>query len=205
MSSETVVIVSGARTPMGGLQGSLAPVSAVELGTLSIAAAIRRAAIEGGAGAELTMGCVLPAGLEQGPARQAAINAGVPPSTGCTTLNELCGSGMQAAIFAHGQILAGTSQVMVVGGMESMSNAPPLIPGLRSGLRLGHGELKELMFIYDLDDAFYVRLLYSIAQSPALDMGLTREEMDAFAIESLRRAQAAIQEGKLDAEIVPVT
>jgi len=205
MSSETVVIVSGARTPMGGLQGSLAPVSAVELGTLSIAEAIRRAGIEGGDVEELIMGCVLPAGLKQGPARQAAINAGVPTSTGCTTINKLCGSGMQAAIFAHDQILAGTSQVMVVGGMESMSNAPHLIPGLRSGLRLGHGELKDHMFLDGLEDAYTGRMMGSFAQQTADEKGLTREEMDAFAIESLRRAQAAIQEGKLDAEIVPVT
>lgn len=205
MSSDSVVIVSGARTPMGGLQGSLSSATAVELGTASIAEAVRRAAIANDEVDELIMGCVLPAGLKQGPARQAAMGAGLSASTGCTTINKLCGSGMQAAIFAHDQIQAGTSHIMVVGGMESMSNAPHLIPGVRGGLRLGHGELKDHMFFDGLEDAYTGRMMGSFAQQTADEQGLTREAMDAFAVESLRRAQAAIEQGLLDAETVPVT
>lgn len=205
MSSDSVVIVSGARTPMGGLQGSLSSATAVELGTASIAEAVRRAAIANDEVDELIMGCVLPAGLKQGPARQAAMGAGLSASTGCTTINKLCGSGMQAAIFAHDQIQADTSRIMVVGGMESMSNAPHLIPGVRGGLRLGHGELKDHMFFDGLEDAYTGRMMGSFAQQTADEQGLTREAMDAFAVESLRRAQAAIKQGLLDAETVPVT
>lgn len=205
MSSDSVVIVSGARTPMGGLQGSLSSATAVELGTASIAEAVRRAAIANDEVDELIMGCVLPAGLKQGPARQAAMGAGLSASTGCTTINKLCGSGMQAAIFAHDQIQADTSHIMVVGGMESMSNAPHLIPGVRGGLRLGHGELKDHMFFDGLEDAYTGRMMGSFAQQTADEQGLTREAMDAFAVESLRRAQAAIKQGLLDAETVPVT
>lgn len=205
MSSDSVVIVSGARTPMGGLQGSLSSATAVELGTASIAEAVRRAAIANDEVEELIMGCVLPAGLKQGPARQAAMGAGLSASTGCTTINKLCGSGMQAAIFAHDQIQADTSRIMVVGGMESMSNAPHLIPGVRGGLRLGHGELKDHMFFDGLEDAYTGRMMGSFAQQTADEQGLTREAMDAFAVESLRRAQAAIKQGLLDAETVPVT
>lgn len=205
MKSDSVVIVSGARTPMGGLQGSLSGATAVELGTASIAEAVRRAGIAAEDIDELIMGCVLPAGLKQGPARQAALNAGVPISTGCTTINKLCGSGMQATIFAHDQIKAGTNKVMVVGGMESMSNAPHLIPGSRNGIRLGHGELKDHMFLDGLEDAYTGQMMGSFAQKTADDNGLSREAMDTFAIESLRRAHDAIEQGLLVDETVPVT
>ncbi|CDI92390.1 putative acyl-CoA thiolase [Pseudomonas aeruginosa PA38182] len=154
---------------------------------------------------EVIMGCVLPAGLKQGPARQAALAAGLPAATGCTTINKLCGSGMKAVMLAHDLLKAGTNQVMVAGGMESMSNAPYVLEKARSGLRMGHGEIKDHMFLDGLEDARTGRLMGSFAQETADKYGVTREEMDAYAIESLKRAQAAIADGSLAAEIVPVT
>ncbi|KHL70461.1 acetyl-CoA acetyltransferase [Pseudomonas flexibilis] len=200
-----IVIVSGVRTPMGGFQGSLAALGAVELGAAAIREAVRRAGVQPEDVQEVIMGCVLPAGLKQGPARQAALNAGLPAATGCTTINKLCGSGMKAVMLAHDLLKAGTNQVMVAGGMESMSNAPYILEKARSGLRMGHAELKDHMFLDGLEDARTGRLMGSFAQETADRHGITREEMDAYAIESLRRAQAAIQSGALDAEIIPVT
>lgn len=200
-----IVIVSGARTPMGGFQGSLSSVAATELGAIAIREAIARAGIEPQAVQEVIMGCVLPAGLKQGPARQAALNAGLPAAAGCTTINKLCGSGMKAVMLAHDALKAGTNQVMIAGGMESMSNAPYLIEKARTGLRMGHGEIKDHMFFDGLEDARTGRLMGSFAQETADQYGLTREQMDAYAIESLKRAQAAINQGALTAEIVPVT
>ncbi|MWV17657.1 acetyl-CoA C-acyltransferase [Pseudomonas sp. L-22-4S-12] len=200
-----IVIVSGARTPMGGFQGSLSSVPAVELGAIAIREAVARAGIAPADVQEVIMGCVLPAGLKQGPARQAALNAGLPAATGCTTINKLCGSGMKAVMLAHDLLKAGTNSVMVAGGMESMSNAPYIIEKARSGLRMGHGEIKDHMFFDGLEDARTGRLMGSFAQETADQYGITREEMDAYAIESLKRAQAAIQSGALAAEIVPVT
>lgn len=200
-----IVIVSGARTPMGGFQGSLSSVAATELGAIAIHEAIARAGIEPQAVQEVIMGCVLPAGLKQGPARQAALNAGLPAAAGCTTINKLCGSGMKAVMLAHDALKAGTNQVMIAGGMESMSNAPYLIEKARTGLRMGHGEIKDHMFFDGLEDARTGRLMGSFAQETADQYGLTREQMDAYAIESLKRAQAAINQGALTAEIVPVT
>ncbi|SDS34368.1 acetyl-CoA C-acetyltransferase [Halopseudomonas sabulinigri] len=205
MSDNSIVIVSGARTPMGGFQGSLSSVSAVDLGALSIREAISRAGIEADAVEEVIMGCVLPAGLKQGPARQASLNAGLPAATGCTTINKLCGSGMKAVMLAHDLIKAGSNNIMVAGGMESMSNAPYLIEKARTGLRMGHGEIKDHMFFDGLEDARTGRLMGSFAQDTADQNGITRAEMDAYAIESLKRAQAAIENGSLDKEIVPVT
>lgn len=205
MSQESVVIVSAARTPMGGLQGSLSALSAVELGTAAVAETVRRAGIDAALIDEVILGCVLPAGLRQGPARQVALNAGIPASTGCVTLNKLCGSGMQATIYGHDQIRAGSADAVLVGGMESMSNAPHLLPNARGGVRTGHVELKDHMFYDGLEDAFTGRAMGSFAQDTANARGLTREAMDAFAIESLQRAQKAIQEGWLKDEIVPVT
>jgi len=205
MSDNSIVIVSGARTPMGGFQGSLSGVSAVDLGALSIREAINRAGIEADAVDEVIMGCVLPAGLKQGPARQASLNAGLPAATGCTTINKLCGSGMKAVMLAHDLIKAGSNNIMVAGGMESMSNAPYLIEKARTGLRMGHGEIKDHMFFDGLEDARTGRLMGSFAQDTADQNGITRAEMDAYAIESLKRAQAAIENGSLDKEIVPVT
>tara|TARA_R110000868_G_scaffold85919_1_gene241335 strand:+ start:4619 stop:5794 length:1176 start_codon:yes stop_codon:yes gene_type:complete len=200
-----IVIVSGARTPMGGFQGSLSSVAAVDLGAAAIAAAVERAGIAPADVQEVIMGCVLPAGLKQGPARQASLNAGLPAATGCTTINKLCGSGMKAVMQAFDSLKAGSNNVMIAGGMESMSNAPYLMTKARAGLRMGHGEIKDHMFLDGLEDARTGRLMGSFAQETADQYGFTREQMDAYAIESLRRAQAAIACGALDAEIVPVT
>lgn len=200
-----IVIVSGARTPMGGFQGSLSSVPAVELGAAAIREAVARAGIAPADVQEVIMGCVLPAGLKQGPARQAALNAGLPSATGCTTVNKLCGSGMKAVMLAHDLLKAGTNSVMVAGGMESMSNAPYILEKARSGLRMGHGEIKDHMFLDGLEDARSGRLMGSFAQETADKYGISREEMDAYAIESLKRAQAAIAAGLLAAEIVPIS
>ena len=203
--SENIVIVSGVRTPMGGFQGSLSSLSAVDLGALVIREAVARANIAPADVQEVIMGCVLPAGLKQGPARQASLNAGLPAATGCTTINKLCGSGMKAVMLAHDALKAGSNQVMLVGGMESMSNAPYIIEKARGGLRMGHGEIKDHMFFDGLEDARSGRLMGSFAQDTAAEYGLTREQMDAYAIESLNRAKQAIENGSLDSEIVPVT
>ena len=205
MSDQSIVIVGGARTPMGGFQGSLSSISAVDLGAISIREAVARAGIAATDVDEVIMGCVLPAGLKQGPARQASLNAGLPAATGCTTINKLCGSGMKAVMQAHDALKAGSNSIMVAGGMESMSNAPYIIEKARSGLRMGHGEIKDHMFFDGLEDARTGRLMGSFAQDTADQYGLTREEMDAYAIESLKRAQAAIENGTLASEIVPVT
>lgn len=205
MSDNSIVIVSGARTPMGGFQGSLSSVPAVDLSALAIAEAVKRAGIAVGDVQEVIMGCVLPAGLKQGPARQASLNAGLPAATGCTTINKLCGSGMKAVMLAHDLLKAGSNQVMVAGGMESMSNAPYLMEKARGGLRMGHGEIKDHMFLDGLEDARTGRLMGSFAQETADKYGISREDMDAYAIESLTRAKKAIESGALDSEIVPVT
>ncbi|MBH2033867.1 MAG: acetyl-CoA C-acyltransferase [Pseudomonadales bacterium] len=200
-----IVIVSGARTPMGGFQGSLSSVPAVELGAIAIREAVARAGIQPDDVEEVIMGCVLPAGLKQGPARQAALGAGLPSAAGCTTVNKLCGSGMKAVMLAHDALKAGSNSVMVAGGMESMSNAPYILEKARTGLRMGHGEIKDHMFLDGLEDARTGRLMGSFAQETADQYGISREEMDAYAIESLKRAQNAINSGVLASEIVPVT
>ena len=205
MSEDAVVIVNGARTPMGGFQGALAAVTATELGAISIREAVARAGIAPEDVQEVIMGCVLPAGLKQGPARQAALDAGLPTATGCTTINKLCGSGMKATMLAHDLIKAGTNDIMVSGGMESMSNAPYVMEKARSGLRMGHGEIKDHMFLDGLEDAKTGRLMGSFAQEVADKEGLSREAMDEFAITSLQRAQQAIANGSFKDEIVPVT
>ncbi|TBW56790.1 thiolase family protein [Marinobacter halodurans] len=206
MSNDNVVIVSGARTPMGGFQGSLAAVSAVELGALTIAEAVRRASLRPEDVQEVIMGNVLPAGLKQGPARQAMRQAGLPDSTGATTINKLCGSGMKATMLAHDLIKAGTNDIMVAGGMESMSNAPYVLLGARQGYRMGPGQApQDHMFLDGLEDAETGRLMGAFAQDMADRKGYTREEMDGYAINSLRRAQQAIRDGVLKDEIVPVT
>ncbi|MCR9184462.1 MAG: acetyl-CoA C-acyltransferase [Halieaceae bacterium] len=205
MSKESVVIVNGARTPMGGLQGSLAALTAAQLGSAAIAAALERSGVEASAIDEIFMGCVLPGGLKQGPARQAARGAGIPDAAGAVTLNKLCGSGMQATIFGFDSIAAGTNQAVACGGMESMSNAPHLIPGARGGVRTGHAKLLDHMFVDGLEDADTGRAMGSFAQETANQRGLTREQMDAFAVESLTRAKRAIEDGSLQAETAPVT
>ncbi len=205
MSKNTVVIIDGARTPMGGLQGALANATAPELASTAIAAAVKRSGIEPADIDEVFMGCVLPAGLKQGPARQAALGAGIPKATGAVTLNKLCGSGMQATIFGHDSLLAGTNKIVVTGGMESMTNAPHLLPGARSGVRSGHATMYDHMFMDGLEDAYTGKAMGLFAQNTANDYGITREQMDDFAIESLSRAKAAIDDGSLSAEIAPVT
>ena len=205
MSEETVVIVSGARTPMGGLQGSLSSVTAVELGTTAIQAAVQRAGIDAADIEEVIMGCVLPAGLKQGPARQAAIHAGLPDHVGAVTINKLCGSGMQATIFAHDQIKAGSCKIALAGGMESMSNAPHLLPNARGGVGTGDKSIHDHMFIDGLADAYSGAMMGSFAQATADDKQMSRQAMDAYAIRSTQRAQAAIAQGSLDEEMAPVT
>lgn len=206
MSNDNVVIVSGARTPMGGFMGSLADVSAPELGALTIAEAVRRAGLQPADIQEVIMGNVLPAGLKQGPARQAMRLAGLPDNTGATTVNKLCGSGMKATMFAHDLIKAGSNDIMVAGGMESMSNAPYVLPGARKGYRMGPGQApQDHMFLDGLEDAETGRLMGAFAQDMADKKGYTREEMDEYAIRSLTRAKKAIEEGLLKEEIIPVT
>ncbi|WP_180095909.1 MULTISPECIES: thiolase family protein [unclassified Acinetobacter] len=199
-----IVIVNGARTAMGGFQGSLANVTAPELGAASIQAAIQRAGVQATEIDEVIMGCVLPAGLKQGPARQAMRQAGLPDSTGAVTINKLCGSGMKAVMQAADAIKAGSASIIVAGGMESMSNAPYILTKARAGYRMGHGDVKDHMFLDGLEDAETGRLMGSFAQDMANSKGYTREQMDDFAIRSLKRAQTAVNEGYFVDEIVPV-
>lgn len=203
--STDVVFLSAARTPMGGLLGSLSSVSAPELAAVAIKAAIERAAIAPDTIDEGFMGCVLPGGVKQGPARQAMRQAGIPDGVGATTLNKLCGSGMKAAMLAHDVIKAGSAEIVLAGGMESMSNAPHILTKARGGYRLGHGELKDHMFFDGLEDAETGKLMGVFAQEIATQRGYTRERLDDFAIASLERAMAATQAGHLDAEMAPVT
>jgi acetyl-CoA C-acetyltransferase len=205
-NTDPIVIVGAKRTPMGGFQGELAPATAPELGARAIAAALEDAGVAAEDIEEVIMGCVLPAGLGQAPARQASLGAGIPLAAGCTTVNKMCGSGMKAAMLAHDLIAAGSNQVMVAGGMESMSNAPYLLPKARSGYRMGHGQVLDHMFLDGLEDAFEPgRLMGTYAEDCAQSFQLTREAQDAFAIESLRRASAAGSDGTFAAEITPVT
>ncbi|RZG83416.1 thiolase family protein [Acinetobacter pittii] len=200
-----IVIVNGARTAMGGFQGSLSGLTAPELGAVTIKEAIARAGLQPTDVEEVIMGCVLPAGLKQGPARQAMRKAGLPDSTGAVTINKLCGSGMKAVMQAADMIKAGSAEVVVAGGMESMTNTPYVLPKARAGYRMGHGEIKDHMFFDGLEDAETGRLMGSFAQDMANTRGYTREQMDDFAIRSLKRAQTAITEGYFKDEIVPVT
>ena len=203
--NETVYIVNGARTPMGGLQGCFSSISAVELGSAAIEETLNRSCVEKKEVQEVIMGCVLPGGLRQGPARQAAIQAGIPVETGASTINKLCGSGMKATMLAFDSIKAGSNQLVIAGGMESMSNAPYLLPKARQGLRMGHGEIQDSMFTDGLEDASSGRLMGSFAQEVADEYQLTRESMDEFAITSLSKAKAAIENQSLAPEIVPIT
>lgn len=200
-----IVIVNGARTAMGGFQGALSGVTAPELGAVTIKEAIARSGLQPTDVEEVIMGCVLPAGLKQGPARQAMRKAGLPDSTGAVTINKLCGSGMKAVMQAADMIKAGSAEIVVAGGMESMTNAPYVLPKARGGYRMGHGEIKDHMFLDGLEDAETGRLMGSFAQDMANQRHYTREQMDDFAIRSLHRAQKAITEGYFKDEIVPVT
>lgn len=203
--NDPIVIVSAVRTPMGGFQGELKSLTAPQLGAAAIRAAVERAGVASDAVEEVLFGCVLPAGLGQAPARQAALGAGLDKSTRCTTLNKMCGSGMEAAILAHDMLLAGSAEVVVAGGMESMSNAPYLLDRARSGYRMGHGSVIDHMFLDGLEDAYDKgRLMGTFAEDCAQEHGFTREAQDAFAIASTTRAQQAIADGRFNAEIVPL-
>lgn len=204
--TDPVVILSYARTPMGGMQGALAEVSATELGATAVEAAVKRAGVEGSDVERIYMGCVLPAGLGQAPARQAAIKAGLPKSVEATTVNKVCGSGMQTIIMGNEAIAAGSADVIVAGGMESMTNAPYLLKKHRSGARLGHDTTYDHMFLDGLEDAYEEgRAMGTFAQETADEYQMTREDMDQYAIESLRRANAAIESGAFKDEVVAVT
>lgn len=200
-----VIIAAATRTPMGSFQGSLSDLQAPDLGAVVIRRVVEQTQLPVDDIDEVIMGCVLPAGLKQGPARQAMRKAGLPDHVGATTINKVCGSGMKAAMFAADAIQAGSISIAVVGGMESMTNAPYLLPKARSGYRMGHGQVLDHMFLDGLEDAYTGRAMGSYAQEMADQKNYTREAMDAFAIRSLTRAQTAIAEGYFDAEITPVT
>jgi acetyl-CoA C-acetyltransferase len=204
-TQDPIVIVSVARTPMAGFQGEFASLTSPQLGASAIAAALERSGLAASQVEEVLMGCVLPAGLGQAPARQAALGAGLPLATGCTTVNKMCGSGMRAAMFAHDMLAAGSVDVMIAGGMESMTNAPYLLPKARGGMRMGHGQVLDHMFLDGLEDAYDKgRLMGTFAEECASAYGFTREQQDAFAIESLRRAKRANEDGSFAWEIAPV-
>lgn len=203
--NDPVVIVGSARTPMGGMMGVFSSVPSPKLGATAIAAALQRSGVAPDAVEEVLMGCVLPAGVGQSPARQAALGAEIPVSAGTTTVNKMCGSGMKTVMMACDTLLAGQADVVVAGGMESMSNAPYLLPKARGGYRLGHGELQDHMFTDGLQDAYTGGLMGVFAEQCAGKYTFTREAQDAYAIESLSRANAAIDAGKFKGEIAPVT
>ena len=205
MSFEDIVIVAAQRTPIGGFQGVLSGASAPDLGAAAIAGALADSGIGAGDVDQVLMGCVLPAGLGQAPARQAAIDAGIPVGTACTTVNKMCGSGMMTMMLGHDQIAAGSSAIVVAGGLESMSNAPYLLPKARSGYRMGHQEVIDHMFYDGLQDPWEGQMMGHFAEETARKYGFSRDEQDAFAIESVTRAQAAVTAGTFANEISPVT
>jgi acetyl-CoA C-acetyltransferase len=205
MATDPIVILSTARTPMGSMQGALADVAATDLGATVVKAAVERAGIKGDEIDRIYMGCVLPAGLGQAPARQAAIKAGLPKSVQATTVNKVCGSGMQTVIMAEEALKAGNADIIIAGGMESMTNAPYLLKKHRSGARIGHDTAYDHMFLDGLEDAYEPgRAMGTFAQETADQYQLTREEQDNYSIESLARAKAAIDSGAFKEEIVPV-
>ena len=205
MNTDPIVIVGLARTPMGAFQGELKGFAAPELGAAAIRAAVERAKIRPEEIDEVIMGCVLPAGQGQAPARQAALAAGLPLATGCATINKMCGSGMKAAMFAHDLLISGNGSVIVAGGMESMSNAPYLLPKARTGLRMGHGQVLDHMFYDGLEDAYdRGRLMGTFAEETAAKYRFSRQSQDEFAIASLTRAQSAIRQGLFAWEITPM-
>jgi acetyl-CoA C-acetyltransferase len=205
MSADPVVIVSYARTPMGGFGGELAPLKATELGAAAVRAAVERAGADPAAVEQVIMGCVLAAGLGQAPARQAALGAGLPLSAQATTVNKMCGSGMQAAILAHDALAVGSADLIVAGGMESMSNAPYVLPKHRSGARIGHDTVLDTMMYDGLEDAYVPgKAMGAFAEDAVREYQVTREEQDAYALRSLSRAKAAIESGAFAREIAPV-
>jgi acetyl-CoA C-acetyltransferase len=205
MTSDPIVITSYARTPMGGFQGALGSVSATALGAVAVKAAVERARVSPDTVEQIFMGCVLPAGLGQAPARQAALGAGLPQSVEATTVNKMCGSGMQATMMAHDALVAGTADIIVAGGMESMSNAPYLLQKHRGGARIGHDAVKDSMYLDGLEDAYDPgKLMGAFAEDSARDYQFTREAQDAYALRSLSRAVEAIGSGAFDGEVVAV-
>lgn len=205
---DPVVIVSAARTPLGGFQGALSQFTAPALGAAAMRATLERAGLAPDQVDEVYLGCVLPAGLGQAPARQAALTAGLPFATPCTTVSKVCGSGMKAVMLSHDALLCGSAKVVLAGGMESMSNAPYLLPKARAGHRLGHGQVLDHMFLDGLEDAYAPetrgQLMGQFAEACAAEFGFSREAQDHYAITSTTRAQAAIQQGAFDWEITPV-
>ena len=206
MNKNSIVITGFARTPMGSFQGSLSSETAPYLGSIAIKGAIKKAGIKAEDVDDVVIGCVLPAGMGQAPARQAAIGAGIPNTAGATTVNKMCGSGMRAAMIAHDQLLAGSSLVTLAGGIESMSNTPYILPKVRSGLRMGHAQVQDHMFIDGLEDAYQTgSLMGAFAEATAEAYQFTREEQDNFAIRSLERAKKANEDGSFKEEMVSVT
>ncbi|WMN60131.1 thiolase family protein [Pseudoalteromonas xiamenensis] len=205
MSNETVVIVAAKRTPMGGFMGALTDASATDLGATAIKSVLAETGLANDAIDEVIMGCVLPAGLGQAPARQAMLHAGLARSTGATTINKVCGSGLKAAMLAHDLIKAGSINSAVAGGMESMSNAPYFLPKARGGFRMGHGEIKDHMMADGLEDAYDNKAMGCFAQDTAFQYGITRETMDEFALSSLTKANSAIETGAFKNEVTPVS
>jgi acetyl-CoA C-acetyltransferase len=206
MLNDPIVIVGAARTPMGGFQGDFATLAASDLGAVAIKSAVERAGLKPGDVDKVIFGCVLPAGQGQAPARQAALRAGLPPSVGCTTVNKMCGSAMEATMLAHDALVAGSADVIVAGGMESMTNAPYLMPKARAGYRMGHQQVLDHMFLDGLEDAYDKgRLMGTFAEDCAAKYEFTREEQDEFALRSLARALAANNDGTFAWETAPVT
>jgi len=205
VSTDPIVILACARTPMAGLSGAFGTVKSTELGAAAVRAACERAGVSGDQIDKIYMGCVLPAGLGQAPARQAALGAGLPLSVEATTVNKMCGSGMQAVMMACDSLAAGSADIVIAGGMESMSNAPYLLSKHRGGARIGHDVVKDSMYLDGLEDAYTQgKLMGAFAEDSARAYGFTREAQDAFAVQSLTRAQAAIKTGAFAREIVPV-
>lgn len=203
--NQDIVIVAAKRTPMGGFQGSLSSVASQTLAATAIKGLLAETQLAGEHVDEVLMGCVLPAGLGQAPARQATLGAGLPLSVGATTVNKVCGSGMKTVMLAHDLIKAGSAKVVIAGGMESMSQAPYLLDKARGGMRMGHGKVLDHMFLDGLEDAYTGGAMGTFAQKTADEFGITREQMDAFALSSLEKANAAINSGAFKAEITPVT
>ena len=205
MSDRTVVIVGAKRTPIGSFQGQFGSASTIDLGAAAIRGAVEHAGIEGGDATEVFMGCVLPAGLGQAPARQASLQAGIPVSVGCMTINKVCGSGLKSVMLGHDAIKAGSSEIVIAGGMESMSNAPYMLPKARGGMRMGHGEVLDHMFWDGLQSPYDGQMMGMFGEMCAEKYGFSRVEQDAFAVASVERAQRAVHEGDFVNEIVPVT
>jgi acetyl-CoA C-acetyltransferase len=205
MSDSIVVIVGAKRTPIGSFQGQFSRCSAVDLGAAAIRGAIAHAGIDGADASEVLMGCVLPAGLGQAPARQASLQAGIPPAVGCMTINKVCGSGLKTVMLGHDGIRAGSSEIVVAGGMESMTNAPYLLPKARGGMRMGHGQALDHMFWDGLQSPYDQQMMGMFGEMCAEKYGFSRTDQDAFAIRSVERAQRALHEGGFVDEITPVT